>query len=429
MNRIASFLLIINKIALLSLVFFSCDTDDNPGPTQVITSFYPNSGLVGHSVTIYGNDFIPNLPPEEGSGPHINTSVVKFNGIMAEAEFLYQDTIGNQHINTVVPQGATSGKITVTTNGNTVSSLDDFIVTVPIYLPNVTVSTAVSNYGGWDVAIDGNGNLYVTNTDRFEIVKISPDGNIHTIWSSVDSAPEEMPLGITVDAEGNVFATVTNYVLKISSEGTPTILAGSLDYGYADGQGTSARFHFPFGIALDNEGNLFVTDMFNYKIRKITPDGMVSTIAGSSSGYADGQGTNAQFGSPIDVALDGAGNMYVVDGMIRKITSTGQVSTIVGTTPGYQDGSTDFAQFNGPSGIVLDAEGNMYITDTENFVVRRISAEGAVVTVAGSAFGNLDGPGPSALFGQTLGITMDANGAIFLTQGGGLGGIRKIVID
>jgi len=415
-------------IGLLSLIFFSCDNDDNMGPVPVIDSFSPSSGVIGSPVTIYGDQFIPAVAPDEGVGPHINTSIIAFNGIVAEAEYVYQDSIGKQRINTLVPEGATSGKITVTANGNMVSSLDDFIITVPTYLPNVEVSTE-SSYGGLDVAIDGKGNLYVTNKDRFEIVKISPDGKIQTLWSSVDVAPYEMPVGIAVDAEGNVFATVTHYVLKISPDGVVSTLAGSVDYGYSDGQGTSARFYFPWGIALDDEGNAYIADLLNYKIRKITSDGTVSTLAGSTSGFTDGQGTNAQFGNPIDVALDEAGNIYVTDGRIRKINSSGRVSTIAGNSPGYRDGSTDNAQFNGPWGIVVDASGNIYICDSNNFVVRRIAPDGNVVTVAGTTFGNLDGLGSSAKFGQTLGITMDANDAIYLTQGGGLGKIRKIVIN
>lgn len=396
------------SVVIILLIYAACSKNDNPEPSPVITSFYPTSGLVGSSVAIYGDHFIPAVPPEKGVGPFANTSIVAFNGTVAEAEYIYQDSIGKQHIYPKVPAGATSGKITVTANGKTVSSLDDFNVTVPIYLPNVEVTTVT----GWgkDVAVDGEGSLYVTHTEPSEIVKITPDGNLHTLWSS---ATGEIPWGIVVDAKGNVFATVlTSYILKIDAGGNVSTLAGSAESGDVDGQGASARFNWPFGIALDKDGNLYVADSFNHKIRKITPDGIVSTLIQSGSGDA--------------VATDREGNVYFTDGYrIRKVTSDGQVSTVAGSsTPGYLDGTTANARFSGISSIVIDAAGNLYVC--EEYVVRRIAPDDTVATVAGSTPGNVDGPGSSARFVYLLGITMDAGGAIYLAQSDGP--IRKIVI-
>jgi hypothetical protein len=351
------------SVTVILLIFAACSKNDNPGPSPVIMGFSPSSGLVGSSVVIYGDQFIPTVPPEKGFGPFANTSIVAFNGTVAEAEYVYQDSIGKQHIYPKVPAGATSGKITATANGKTVSSLHDFIVSVPIYLPNVEVTT-VPGYGK-DVAVDGEGSIYVTHTEPGEIVKITPDGNLHTLWSSTTG---EIPWGIAVDAKGNVFATVlSSYILKIDAGGKVSTLAGSAESGDVDGQGAIARFNWPFGIALDKDGNLYVADSFNHKIRKINPDGTVSTLAGSTQGFKDGTGTNAQFGAPDDVALDAEGNVYVTDGYsIRKVTSAGQVSTVAGSTPGYLDGTTANAQFNGLTGIVIDAAGNLFVCDLEN---------------------------------------------------------------
>jgi sugar lactone lactonase YvrE len=414
-------------IAVFLLIFAACCKNNNPGPSPVITSFYYTSGIIGSPVTIIGDHFIPAVPPEKGNGPFPNTSIVTFNGTVAEAEYIYQDSIGIQHINTRVPAGATSGKITITANGITVSSLDDFIVTVPIYLPNVEVTTVHAGLGVEDVAVDGEGSLYVTPNDSHEIVKITPDGNLHILWSS---STGETPWGIAVDAKGNIFATIfVSYILKIDAGGKVSTLAGSAESGDVDGQGAVARFNWPFGIALDKDGNLYVADTFNHKIRKITPDGTVSTLAGSTQGFKDGIGTNAQFGSPLDVATDGKGNVYVTDGNhIRKVTSDGQVSTVAGSsTPGYLDGTTANARFNELTGIVIDAAGNLFVCDQENYVVRRIAPDGTVVTVAGSTPGDLDGPGSSAKFAHMSGITMDAGGAIYVAQNDD-GPIRKIVI-
>ncbi len=157
------------SIGLLTVMLFSCNNNDDLERAPDITGFYPSSGLVGSPVTIYGNHFIPPVAPEEGVGPHINTSIIEFNGLPAEAEYVYQDSIDKQRINTTVPIGATTGVITVTANGRTTTSLDPFVVTVPQYLPNVTVSTA-SNYGGVDVDVDTDGNFYVTNTSYFRVV-------------------------------------------------------------------------------------------------------------------------------------------------------------------------------------------------------------------------------------------------------------------
>ncbi len=220
---------------------------------------------------------------------------------------------------------------------------------------------------------------------------------------------------------------------KISADGKATILAGSSESGDVDGQGASARFNLPTGIAVDNDGNVYVADLFNHKIRKISPDGTVSTLAGSTLGYKDGTGTNAQFGGPLDLALDTEGNVFVTDGVrIRKITSDGQVSTVAGNIQGYLDGTTANARFGQLECISIDTAGNLYVCDVDNttlnyLVVRRIAPDGTVVTVAGSTSGHLDGPGSVAKFDRITGISMISNGTFYIAQSDD-GPIRKIVI-
>ena len=213
------------------------------------------------------------------------------------------------------------------------------------------------------------------------------------------------PTGVAVDGAGNVYvADLSNHrIRKITTSGVVSTLAGSGTSGYTDGTGTSAKFSYPTGVAVDGAGNVYVADLFNHRIRKITTSGVVSTLAGSASGYADGTGTSAQFSYPTGVAVDGAGNVYVADynnHRIRKITTSGVVSTLAGSgTPGYTDGTGTSAKFSSPTGVAVDGAGNVYVADYNNHRIRKITTSGVVSTLAGSGkAGYTDGTGTSAKF-------------------------------
>ena len=160
------------------------------------------------------------------------------------------------------------------------------------------------------------------------------------------------------------------------------MLAGNGSSGSADGTGADARFYYPEGVAVDGDGNVYVADTSNHTIRKITPAGVVTTLAGTaeSSGSADGTGADARFYYPEGVAVDGDGNFYVTDSKdaIRKITPAGVVTTWAGTAQegGFVDGIGPSARFNSPSGVAVDGVGNVYVADRWNHAIRKVTPTG-----------------------------------------------------
>jgi sugar lactone lactonase YvrE len=232
-----------------------------------------------------------------------------------------------------------------------------------------------------------------------------------------------LPNGVATDTAGNVYVADThnNKIRKITPEGVVSTIAGSGVNGYANGTGTAAQFNLPSGVAADGIGNVYVADQQNHRIRKISPAGVVTTFAGSSQGYADGIATVARFSTPVGVATDAAGNVYVADyynNKIRKITSAGVVSTLAGSTQGYADGTGTAAQFYNPSGVALDAAGNVYVADYNNNRIRKITPAGIVSTFAGSgiAVGSLDGIGTAAMFYYPNGVATDGVGNVYVAD-------------
>ena len=228
------------------------------------------------------------------------------------------------------------------------------------------------------------------------------------------------PYGVATDAAGNVYVadTFNNKIRKITQSGEVSTFAGST-YGFADGIGAAAQFIHPYGVATDNAGNLYVADSGNSKIRKITPAGVVSTLAGSTPGSVDGVGTIAQFNSPTGVATDAAGNVYVADlnnNKIRKITPAGVVTTLAGSgIYGFANGTGMVAQFNYPLGVATDAAGNVYVADSNNNKIRKITPMGVVSTLAGSSLGGFaDGTGALAMFKGPIGVATDAAGNVYV---------------
>jgi sugar lactone lactonase YvrE len=238
------------------------------------------------------------------------------------------------------------------------------------------------------------------------------------------------PFGLAVSASGTVYVadTANNTLRQITTNGVVTTLAGLAGQpGAADGTGDAARFRNPWSVAVDGAGNVLVADMSNNTIRKISPDGVVSTLAGQAglTGHTDGLASRARFNAPYGVAVDTAGNVYVSDSgnhAIRKITTDGTVSTLAGLPgyPGAADGLGDIARFWNPQGLAVDATGNVYVADTGNQVIRKITPPGGVTTLAGLAgtSGTNDGAGLAARFNSPGGVTVDAAGHIYIADTG-----------
>ncbi|MFL6230874.1 MAG: NHL repeat-containing protein [Pyrinomonadaceae bacterium] len=196
------------------------------------------------------------------------------------------------------------------------------------------------------------------------------------------------PFGVVVDGEGSVFvsdAGAANRIRKITVQGTVSTFAGGAE-GFSDGTGSGASFNTPSALALDRAGNIYVADTGNNRIRKITKDGAVTTLAGQgAAGYRDGRASEAEFNAPVGIAVDEQGNVYVADtynDRIRLITPGGEVSTVAGAgSVGYADGDATSARFDTPAGIAVAANGDLFVADTGNDRLRRVTRAGQVSTV------------------------------------------------
>ena len=298
------------------------------------------------------------------------------------------------------------------------------------------------------LVFDNLGNLFIADQRNFRIRKIDTSGNVSTIAGSGSSgyldgeslsAKFSVVKGLAIDSTKNLFVVDNNNhcIRKITPNGIISTYSGNPNSVYndapaIDGPIASAEFYYPSGIAIDDQDNIFITEY--HRIRKISSNGIVSTLAGNArSGFADGIGSEAKFHSPFDIAIDkSTGIIYVADAFnnrIRKIASNGEVTTLAGSTGGFADGIGSEAKFNIPTGITIDNNLKvLYVSELGSHLIRKVTLNGKVTTIAGSALGYLDGTGFNSKFNSPEHITLNSNGEIFISDRGN-NRIRKIKVN
>jgi len=335
---------------------------------------------------------------DDGSGP-----TARFNGpsgiTVAPSGDLYVADTGNHIVRTVTTP---AGMVTT------------FAGSVPV-TGNTDGTGAGARFSSpFALASDGQGSFYVADAGNHAIRKVTSTGVVSTFAGSPGNAGSNdgaaatarfnYPTGVAVDGAGNLYvADSGNHTIRqVTSIGMVSTLAGSPgQYGSVDGTGSAARFWSPAAVAVDAAGNVYVADPGNHLIRRVSPLGMVSTLAGfpQTCGSSDGTGGAARFCYPLGIGVDASGTVYVADtynDTLRKVSPTGVVGTLAGTagTGGSSDGTRAAARFNIPTSLTLDGSGNIYLADRENHTIRKITPTGTVTTIAGTARFGVVAPGP-----------------------------------
>ncbi len=403
-----------------SIIFSACKKDKTttpppvPEPSPTVTVISPTSGPKNTVVTITGTNF----------GTSTAALKVFFNGVQG----IVQTATATQ-ITATVPAGASTGAVKVEKNS--------VQVTGPVFTfhGNGTVTTfaitgaATSLNHPSGIVRDAAGNFFVCDRDNHRILKITTTG-VATVFAGSTmgftngtgtAAQFNQPYAITMDAAGNFYVgdRINHAIRKITPAGVVTTLAGNGTAGNVNGTGTAARFNEPIGVAADAAGNVFVADYINNAIKKVTPVGVVTTLYNVSQVFG--------------IAVDAAGNLYLTEYGFHKVSkynTAGNYSVIAGDgTSGTADGTGTAAKFNYPAGITLDASGNLYVTETMNNRIRKITTAGVVTTLAGNTAGYSDGNGTAALFDAPIAACGDFSNNLLFIADFNNGLLRKLIID
>src|ERR1700691_145596 len=306
-------------------------------------------------------------------------------------------------------------------------------------------ATAAQIVGPNGMAVDAQGNLYISASGLSMVLKVAANTGVVSIYAGnglstgggdgglAVGAALDYPAGLAFDAAGNLYIVdaYASNVRKVAPNGIITTVAGDQGAGGFAGDGgpaTKALLTNPSGIAVDKSGNLYIADTGNNRIRMVAASsGIISTIAGSSTTGLTGDGgpaVNATFTLPGGLAIDASGNLYIADQnnwVIRRI-SGGIITTVAGTgKPGYSgdNGQATKAMLGGPQGVAVDASGNLYIADTGNQRIRYVNVSGAITTIAGTGVNGFSGDGgaaTAATFSTPVEVAVDASGNVYVAD-------------
>jgi sugar lactone lactonase YvrE len=281
------------------------------------------------------------------------------------------------------------------------------------------------------IALERRGNLIVSEQGSTRIRRVTPDGQALTLTGGTEgyqdgplpAARFAHPISVAIDPLGMIVvadAFGSHRLRRIDPATGVATLAGTGMAGRTDGTAAQATFDNPTGLAISGDGSTYIADANNHRIRRYHPDGRVSTVAGGDKGFADGWGKAAQFNNPTGIVIDTDGSLVVADTgnqRLRRVNPNGEVTTLAGAAAsGKVDGLAADARFNSPIGLTIDGKRNIYIVDGFNHGIRALAPDGQVVTLAGSGEGVADGTGPQAKFGSPFGIAVDADGTLFVTD-------------
>lgn len=410
---------LIPVLLMITALLNACDQTDLPtdltdDQLPTIRSVEPDSGTFGTSITIRGDRFKAFSERLE----------VAFNDVEAEITGIEEDKI-----EVLVPKSTETGPITLRIGNQTVTGpVFDYLLTVSVTTEagsgiegNINGEQSEARFNEpWGVEINEVGSAFVSDYQNSVVRKVFRGQTVSTFASGFTSNPMGLAMGI--NGTLYVAGSFNNLIHAVSPEGEISRFAGSGFIGDGDGDKLEATFNVPADIAIKQSNlTLYIADAFNNKIRIISPDGKVSTLAGvRARGYRNGPGPQAIFYRPVSLALNQSENvLYVSDLMnhrIRKIDlSTGFVSNFAGNgIEGYKDGPAEEASFSQPFGITVDRNGVVYVADSGNHSIRMIK-NGEVTTIAGTGTaGYEDGSGEMAEFNEPYHLVINRNGGSVL---------------